>query len=123
MKNIIAILVLSISTLGFAQAKKTMSPAPQTIEKVAVSNLSPSEIGKKNLADLAAFTPLTNNQKSLLLELFTTKAAMMADSSQFSEERKAVVAQSITYKMESVLSPETMTKIRANKTLFASLVN
>ena len=123
MKNTFIALFISFSAIAFSQEKKSVAKAAAGSENIAVSQMSPEEIGKKNLTDLAAFTTLTTDQKGLLLELFTTKATLMADSSQFSEERKAVVAQSITYKMESVLSPDAMAKVRTNKTLFNSLVN
>ena len=123
MKNSIFAFILFCGIAANAQANKV------DIKIVPSSTAAPSEklsfeaIAQKNVLDLAAFTPLTKDAKSLLLELFTTKGRMLEGSEQFSPERKAVVAQAITSKMESVLAPAVMVKVRANAALFKSLVN
>ena len=122
MKNIILLLVACIGMSVNAQQKKTTAPAQQK-NVDAIEMLSPEETGKKNLAELSAFTTLNQDQKNLLVELFTTKAKMRKDIDSNSPERLTVLGQSITSKMESILPSQTMDKIKANKTLYLKLIN
>lgn len=123
MKNSIFTFILLCGIAANAQAKKVDIKTAASATAVTTEKLSFETIAQKNVSDLAAFTPLTKDAKNLLLELFTTKGRMLEGSEQFSVERKAIVTQSITSKMESVLAPEVMVKLRANDALFKSLLN
>lgn len=123
MKNSIFAFIILCGIAANAQAKKVEIKTAPSVAVVTTEKLSFEAIAQKNVADLAAFTPLTKDAKNLLLELFTTKGRMLEGSEQFSPERKAVVTQAIASKMESVLAPEVMLKLRANTALFKSLVN
>jgi hypothetical protein len=122
MKKVIIAMTLFCTFGAVAQTKK---PVANPVSKTAIvaEKLSPDEAAQKNVNDLNAFSPLTNDQKALLLGLFKTKHETLVDSELFSAERKAVLTQSITSKMESLLPASVMTKVKANTALFQSLVN
>lgn len=121
MKNIIIIIIAFIGISATAQQKKN-SVATQEIISSTSANVSPEEMGEKNLADLSAFTTLNQDQKNVLLELFTTKARMKNDIGN-NTEQLIILRQSITAKMEAAVSGDIMEKIKANKILFAKLIN
>ena len=122
MKKVIIVIVALIGVSVSAQQKKKIAAQQEKII-IATENLSPEEIGKQNISDLAAFTPLNQGQKNVLLELFTTKARMRKEIEGGSPERLTALGQNITGKMQSVIPADVMEKIKANKALFAKLIN
>ncbi len=112
-----------LCTLGAVAQTKKATPSPVVKTAIVAEKLSPNEAAEKNVNDLNAFSPLSNDQKALLLGLFKTKHEMLLDADQYSAERKAVLAQNIASKMESVLPADVMKKVKANTMLFQSLVN
>ena len=121
MKNIIYTIVLLCGFFSFAQAKKPTMTVTSVSPNAKMEALSPEAKAAKNLAELNAFIPLNKTSSNLLLELFTTKANMLANSEGFSQERRDVVAQIVTSKMESVLPADAMAKIKGNAALLKSL--
>ena len=78
--------------------------------------------GLKNINDVIKFVPLNPATREMLQELFITKYYMLKDAGD-SAERKSIVTQSITSKLQSSLDAATFNKIKSNKVLFESLVN
>jgi hypothetical protein len=123
MKNRIVVLGLFFGFVGTAQIKKVAQNKPIVKNEVVISTTSNINAAKKNVADLAAFTPLKPEMKSVLLELFTTKYRMLNESGSLSEERKTIIAQTIERKLEATLDGATFIKVKSNTNLLKSLVN
>ena len=122
MKNIVVALFILVGGSAFSQAVKykvTLSTYKADAKPGAVE--SPEVAALKNISELNAFVTLDKPTNNVLLELFTTKANMLANSEGFSQERRDVVAQLITAKMESVIPAAAMAKIRANAALLKKL--
>lgn len=123
MKNLIVALGLFFGLAGTAQIKKVVQNKPTAQNQVVAETASYTEVAKKNVADLNAFTPLKPEMKAVLLELFTTKYKMLNDSGSLSNERKIIIAQTIERKLEATLDGATFQKVKANTKLLSSLVN
>ena len=128
MKNLIIALSLFFVVGANAQAKKVITKqvvAKKEIVKteVAKAPMTNEEAAKKNLTDLNAFTPLKPEMQSVMLELFTTKHRMLTESGALSAERKAIIAQTVSRKMEGTLEGSTFEKIKSNNALYQSLIN
>jgi len=124
MKNLIIALSLFFAVGVNAQAKKrTVKTVTKTPVKEVVVNakLSNEEMAKKNVADLAAFTPLTEQRKADFLGLFTTKYKMLNENGALSEERKQIIYTTIERKLEGSLDGAAFEKLKANTVLFKSL--
>lgn len=116
MKNLIIALALFFAVGATAQTKKTTST-----KVVTTTKLSPEMAAKKNVADLVAFTPLSAEQQSTLEGLFTSKY-MNLQSGELSDERKNIVYESVSRKLETVLDPAVFAKVKANTKLYNSLI-
>lgn len=121
MKNLIVALSLFFVIGAVAQTKK---PLKTPIKKIEVQKAPETpEIGAlKNISDLEQFMPLKPEMREMLQQLFQTKYYMLKDAGD-SAERKSIVAQSITAKLQSTVDNATFNKIKANKVLFESLIN
>jgi hypothetical protein len=123
MKNLITAVCLLFALAANAQTKK-INPTKQTTEApVLKEKISNEAAAKKNVTDLNNFTPLTPERQAVFQELFTTKFKMLNDNGDLSSERKAYVSQIIARKIEASLDAPTFEKVKANTTLFSSLIN
>ncbi|MGK4567135.1 hypothetical protein [Flavobacterium sp. 3HN19-14] len=123
MKNLIIALSLFFALGANAQAKKakaTAAPA-KAIPATVAPKLTGEAAAKKNIQDLAAFVTLTPEKQASLTELFVTKQRMMTEAGA-SAERKEVVSEIIGRKLEATLDGETFAKVKANTTLYQSLI-
>lgn len=120
-KYILAITIFVFSIKSNAQVKKAVVTKSATTTVSA--NKTTNEVkAQKNVADLKAFTPLTDEKSSILLGLFKTKFNML-DEAGSSIERRKVVNQIIERKLESAFDSATFEKLKSNTTLFKSLVD
>ena len=123
MKNLIIALSLFFAIGATAQApKKPIKTTQSSLKSVQYKPSTPEEGAKKNMFDLEKFVVLNAESKTLLLELFTTKYKMLNEANDMSAERRNIISQSITNKMQSCVDATTFEKIKANKVLFESLV-
>ncbi|MDI1257283.1 MAG: hypothetical protein PSV16_14410 [Flavobacterium sp.] len=123
MKNLIIALSLFFALGANAQAKKAIvtpvkTPAPAV---VAAPKLSNEAAAKKNIQDLTAFVTLKTETQASLTELFKTKQRMMTEAGD-SAERKQIVSEIISRKLEATLEADTFAKVKANTTLYQSLI-
>ena len=124
MKNLIIILSLFFTIGSFAQAeKKSSEKTKSALKSVQFTPNTPEESGLKNITDLEKFIPLNQETRAMLLELFTTKYRMFNEVGDMSFERKAIISESIESKLQSSIDEVTFKKIKANKALFATLIN
>lgn len=122
-KFILAITILVFSINSNAQVKKAVVTKSATSTTTVNANKATNEVkAQKNVADLKAFTPLTDEMSSILLGLFKTKFNML-DEAGSTIERRQVVNQIIERKLESTLDGATFEKVKSNATLFKSLVD
>lgn len=122
-KFILAITILVFSINSNAQVKKAVVTKSATSTTTVNANKATNEVkAQKNVADLKAFTPLTDEMSSILLGLFKTKFNML-DEAGSTIERRQVVNQIIERKLESTLDGDTFEKVKSNATLFKSLVD
>ena len=122
-KFILAITILVFSINSNAQVKKAVVTKSTTSTTTVNSNKATNEVkAQKNVADLKAFTPLTDEMSSILLGLFKTKFNMLDDAGS-TIERRQVVNKIIERKLDSTLDGATFEKVKSNATLFKSLVD
>lgn len=125
MKNLIIALSLFFALGANAQAKKakaTVTPVKTSAPAVvAAPKLSNEAAAKKNIQDLTAFVTLKPETQASLTELFKTKQRMMTDAGA-SEERKQIVSEIISRKLEATLEADTFAKVKANTALYQSLI-
>src|SRR6187402_334114 len=124
MKNLIIALSLFFALGANAQAKKakaSVAPAKTITAPVATApKLSNEEAAKKNIQDLTAFVTLTPEKQASLTELFKTKQRMMTEAG--TAERKQIVSEIISRKLEATLDGDTFTKVNSNTALYQSLI-
>ncbi len=127
MKNLIIALSLLFAVGATAQVKKAAPKAkPVAAKTVAPAPMSDEARVQKNLKDLNAATPLTDDQKEMFKGLFVRKYEMYhteAGGQELSAERKAIVAKIIERKLEASLDGNSFAAIKANNVLFSSLIN
>ena len=124
MKNLILALSLVFALGANAQTKKTVPvKAPKTVVAAPKVKISDEDAAKKNLADLNSFTTLTPEKQAVFLELFNTKFRMLHKNGELTPERKTYVSQVISRKIEGSLDAQTFEKVKANTTLYQSLIN
>lgn len=122
MKNLIVALSLLFAVSVSAQAKK------QTTYKVVAGSVkytpsTPEQDGLKNITELEKTISLNPDQKAMLQELFTTKYRMLTENGVLSVERKNIISDAIASKLASSVDAGTLSKIKANKALYSSLIN
>ena len=122
MRNLIIVLSVFFAFSASAQTKKVGVIKAPASTVVSTQKTSPEVAAKKNIADLIAFTPITDEMKPILLELFTTKYKIISDA-ELSVERKSYIAEMISRKLEATLDNATFEKIKSNAVLFKNLTN
>jgi hypothetical protein len=122
MKNLIIALSLLFAVGASAQAKKAAPKTkPATAAAVSAAPVSDEAKVKKNVADLNAVVPLSDDQKVMMTGLFTRKYQMFKEDGT-APDKKANIARIIERKLDASFDSHTMETIKANKALFASLV-
>ena len=118
MKNLIIALALFCVAGVNAQTTKDAA-AKTTVQTVSDKEQS----AQSDVAALASFMTITSEQKELFLGLFRTKHDLYRESGELSDERKQIVANNISRKMESLMTSSEFDKLKSNTALFKKLVN
>ncbi|MFP9098800.1 hypothetical protein ACLI09_07090 [Flavobacterium sp. RHBU_24] len=108
MKKIVALVVMMLGFGVTASAQTTARPA-----KAAVATQSSfAESAKKDVAALDKVVALSAQEKQSFQGLFEYKYRELEQVSK-SEDRKAIIAQTIEAKVRATLTPEKMAKLEA----------
>lgn len=121
MKYLLFVGCFLLSLSGFSQKSK-VATTPQTLQTETVSkkDLDPVE---KNIMELSSVLELTDQQKAMFRELFTTKNRMLKDATGASEERKTIIYETIARKIEASIPADQFEKLKANKEVFHSITH
>lgn|SRR5690242_9722969 len=124
MKRIIALFVVMLAfglNANAQQKKATTAPATATNQANLNKQAAINEAAIKDVTTLSDYVKLTADQKVTLKSLFAEKH--LHNSQNLSDERKAVLAESIEVKLKSVLTPEQLSKVEGNAQLMNVLTH
>ncbi|MFP9114009.1 hypothetical protein ACLI1A_08695 [Flavobacterium sp. RHBU_3] len=126
MKKIIALIALSLGVGFTASAQQKKATAPATVK--TQTQLSDAEIAaaaKNDVASLNSVVTLTDSEKSMFNELFTTKYRNFREVSvpNASPDRKEIISQNIESKLRATLSADKMAKLDANPAVLKKITH
>ncbi|WP_298148276.1 hypothetical protein [Flavobacterium sp.] len=116
-----------LSFMMFSLAGMAQKAAP-IVTKLATSQTATSkgvDIKKveSNLAEMTSVLSLTEPQKEMFKELFTTKYRLLNEAAGASDERKEIIYQTIARKLEASLPNDQYEKLKANQQVFHNLTH
>lgn len=116
MKKIIALIALSLGVGFTASAQQKKATAPATVKTQTLSDAEIVKAANNDVASLNSVVALTDNEKTMFNELFTTKYRNFREVSvaNASPDRKDVISQVIESKLRATLSADKMAKLDAN---------
>ncbi|RZK05992.1 MAG: hypothetical protein EOO46_15490 [Flavobacterium sp.] len=120
MKNIFVALALFFALGASAQVKKTQTKATP-VKAAPVKELTSREAAEKDFEALNAFVKIEESLKPNMVKLFETKHRDLKGNSELSEDRKAILSNHITARLEEYLGTEKFAKVKANTKLFNKL--
>lgn len=122
MKKIIALFVfmLAFGLTANAQKKQAAQAAPAT-ETANAAELAIKQASSKDLALLMEVVELDTTNKQNLLGLFEWKHRYLAQN--LSNERKAIIADTVEAKMKATLTPDQNAKLATSPALLEKLKN
>lgn len=119
MKKLIVALAL-VAAAGVSAQTKTAAVQPATVQATG----SVETKAQKNIDELNAFVKLDENNKGALKQLFVKKHKLLAELEGVdAPERKEYISGIIDKKLEATLDGETYAKVKANTTLYNSLIH
>jgi hypothetical protein len=122
MKKLIVFSLLFISVATFAQRAPQAQMSLNGATATAKSGIDLKKV-ESNVSELASVIELTEQQKEMFRELFTTKLRMLNDATGASEERKTIIYQTIARKIEASLPADQFEKLKANKEVFHNITH
>lgn len=120
MKKIIALFVIMLG-FGFTASAQQKKAAKTTATAPVSTRISYAEAAKKDLASVDKVATLTAEQKVSVQGLFEYKHREMAAVAS-SEERKAIISQTIDAKLRATLTAEQMAKLDAKPEVLKKVI-
>jgi len=120
MKNIFVALALFFALGATAQVKKTAVKAAP-VKATPAKEMTTLEAAQKDYEALNAFISTDESAKANLVKLFETKHRDLRNVPALSEERKTILSNFITSRLEELIGSEKFAKVKANEKLFSKL--
>ncbi len=122
MKKLALLSFMMFSLAGMAQKASPVVTKPATIQTETTKGVDIKKV-ESNLADMTSVLSLTEPQKEMFKELFTTKYRLLNEAAGASDERKEIIYQTIARKLEASLPNDQYEKLKANQQVFHNLTH